>query len=90
MKKVQVSGQGKTVDVLVNWDNILYEDCPQLKMKKGDSLSIFYRNHPKDYTYLSIPVYVNPYHPQEKLAYMVNKNKAVKKLIESFDLVLSV
>lgn len=90
MKRVRVFGNRIDVEVLVDWDNILHQDCKELNLKKGDSLEIFYRDTKGHYKYETIPVYTKPYHPAEKLAYLLNKQPNVQKLIDEFDLVLSV
>jgi hypothetical protein len=90
MKRVRVTSDKVDVEVLLDWDNYLVDDCEPLNLKKGDSLGIFYRNKSSEYKFENIPVYTKAYHPQEKLSYLLGKQPNIQKLMDNFDLVLSI
>lgn len=90
MKKVQVVGRGVDVTVELTWLNLCLKDYPELQLKQWDDLGIHYRNHKDEYTYTNIVVYDKPYHPKEKLDFLVAKNPTLQKFITKYDLVLSV
>ena len=90
MKKVRVYDSKVDVIVELSWENKLLQPSKELKLEIGDSLEIHYRNHSSDYTYENIPVYTSPYHPQEKLDFLLAKNPTLQKLIDRLDLVPSV
>lgn len=90
MKRVKISHYGKDAIVVLDWDNVVQQDCPAFKIKKGDDLSVHYRNNKNTHKYENIPVYTKPYHPQEKFDWLMNKNPKLSVLIDKFDLVLSV
>lgn len=90
MKWVNVVGFKINERVLCTWDNYVAEDCPKLNIKKGDDFVVFYRNNKDKFVFEGEDYYTRPYHPQEKLDHMIAKNPQVNKLIEVFDLVLTV
>ena len=90
VKNVKIIGGGKEAIAILDWNNRLTEPCPTFGLNIGDDLSIHYRNHSEEYKYENIPVYTKLYHPQEIMDYMIAKNTKMNKLIETFDLVLSV
>ena len=65
-------------------------DVVEFDIKKGDDLSVHFRNNRNEYKYENIPVYTKPYHPQECLTFLINKNPKLETLIKVYDLVLSV
>jgi hypothetical protein len=90
MKRVRVTSDKVDVECLLDWDNIIQHDSEELSLKKGDSLAIFYRNYSSNYKFENIPVYTKAYHPQEKLSYLLGKQPNIQKLMDNFDLVLSI
>lgn len=90
MKLVRVKNHKVDVNVLVDWNNKLKKDVPDLKLKKGDDLGIFYRNNSKYYSFDSLPLYNKPYHPQEILDHLRAKNSKIDLLIDKFNMELSV
>lgn len=90
VKRVRVIGQGADVEVLLDWDNLIQHDSETLNLKKGDSLGIFYRNNYEKYKFENIPVYTKPYTPDEKRDYLLAKQPNIQKLIDEYDLVLSI
>jgi hypothetical protein len=90
MKRVKITGGGKEAIVSLNWENRVTEACNVFNIKVGDDLSVHFRNHRDAYHYENIPVYTKPYHPAEKLSWMLAKNLKLQGLINRFSLVLSV
>jgi len=90
MKRVNVKNDKIDVTVSLDWDNVLLEACEELALQKGDLLSIHFRNHKEEFTYTNIPVYTKPYHPAEKLSYLLSKCPMLQQYIDKYDLVLSV
>jgi hypothetical protein len=89
MKKVRVYNNIVDVIVQISWDNILYDDVKELDLKAGDDLGIFYRNKKSEYKFENLVVYDRPYHPQEKLDFLLAKNPTLQKLIDQYNFVLS-
>ena len=90
MKWISVVGFDVDERVLCTWENYVAQDCPNLKLKKGDDFVVFYRNNKDRYVFEGEPYYSNPYAPDERLQHMINKNPQVNNMIERFDLVLTV
>lgn len=90
MKCVQITSSKKHGIAVLDWDNKLVVNCDQFGLRVGDDLSVHYRNNKDVYQYENIPIYTAPYHPQESLDWLLNKNPKLNTLIEKFSLVLSV
>lgn len=90
MKQVHVTGYKVDVVVDLDWDNKCQQDYDVLNLKKGDDLGIHYRNYKNRFKYENVPVYTKPYHPKEKLDYLLAKNPKLNVLMQRFNAVLSV
>lgn len=89
MKWIKITAD-KEYLILADWDNYAREACPELKIKVGDDMVVFYRNHKDEYEFEGIPYYTKPYTPDEKLAYLMKKQPNIQRWIDRLDLVLSI
>ena len=89
MKWIKITAD-KDYLVLSTWDNYAKEECKELGIKIGEDMVVFYRNHKDDFIFEGVPYYTKAYHPQETLSYLLAKNPNLQKMIDKFDLVLSV
>lgn len=90
MKKVRVTGYKTDVTVILDYDNKLQDNCPELKLDKGQDLGVFFRNNRGRYVFESLVYYDKPYTPSEKLEYLQGKNPVIDTLIDEFSLELTV
>lgn len=89
MKLVRVTSHKVNCTVLLDWENILAEDAPQLGLKKGTSLSVHYQNNKNWYKYEPIPYYTKPYHPQEILNNFLERKPILSNFVSVLDLELT-
>lgn len=82
MKYVHITGRGVNVLVECDYNNVITQDCPELKLKTGDDMILFYRNNQSVYTFKGENWYTKPYTPQEKLNYLINKNPKLQSVVD--------
>lgn len=86
MKKVRILNRDIDIEIVVDYNNIIGYDVPELGLNKGDNLRIFYLNNKNKYVFESLNYYDKPYTQEDKLKYLLQKRPILSKLIDEFDL----
>jgi len=84
LKIVRISKEDFSVDVVSFADNIVAEDCLELKLKEGDSLRKFYYNN-KDYKFERKDYYEKPYTQEDKYEILNKQNPFIEQLKKNGD-----
>ena len=90
MKKVRISNDRKSEEVVMNRDYVAEFTYPSLGIKKGDDMKLFYINNKYFYSFTPIEYYVKPYAPKEIYEVLVKKNSVLEDLKNEFDLIFTV
>ena len=85
MKIVRISKGEFSVDVISFANNTVAEDCPELKLKVGDSLRKFYYNNQREYEFEKKNYYEEPYTQEDKYEILSEQNPVIDKLKENGD-----